>query len=94
MGLQNYTQDVSKIPLKYHITVLFYNKYTHPTLICRGTHGRTNIYSVFRDKLLLRGEHVYVVDFVSWYLLLQKFFSKFDEDACAHHIDSDEFVSA
>ncbi len=38
-------------------------------LICRGrtdgrmdarTHGRTeNIYSIFRDKLLLRGEHVY-----------------------------------
>jgi hypothetical protein len=47
--------------------VLFYTKYTHPTLICRGTdtqtdtqtHGRTeNIYSIFRDKLLLQGEHV------------------------------------
>ncbi len=51
--------------------VLFYTKYTHPTLICRGTdactHGRTdartdgrteNIYSIFRDKLLLLGEHV------------------------------------
>jgi hypothetical protein len=63
MGLQNYTQDMSKITLKYHKKVLFYTKYTHPTLICRGTHGRTdgrteNIYSVFRDKLLLRGEHV------------------------------------
>jgi hypothetical protein len=64
MGLQHYTQDMSKIPLKYHKKVLFYTKYTHPTLICRGTdartHGRTeNIYSVFRDKLLLRGEHVH-----------------------------------
>ena len=65
---------MSKIPLKYHINVLFYTKYTHPTLICRGTdartHGRTdgrtdgwtdarteNIYSIFRDKLLLLGEH-------------------------------------
>ena len=72
MGLQNYTQDMSKIPLKYHKKGLFYTNYTHPTLICRGTHGRThartdartdaqteNIYSVFRDKLLLRGEHVF-----------------------------------
>ncbi len=67
MGLQHYTQDMSRIPLKYHINVLFYRKYTHPTLICRGTDGRThgrtdgrteNIYSVFRDKLFLRGEHV------------------------------------
>ncbi len=57
---------MSKIPLKYHINVLFYTKYTHPTLICRGTDarmdGRTdehmeNIYSIFRDKLLLLGEH-------------------------------------
>ncbi len=48
--------------------MLFYTKYTHPTLICRGTHERTdgrtytqteNIYSIFRDKLLLLGEHVY-----------------------------------
>ncbi len=52
---------------------MFYTKYTHPTLICRGadartdgrTHGRMdgrteNIYSIFRDKLLLLGEHVYV----------------------------------
>ncbi len=71
MGLQHYTQDMSRIPLKYHTNVLFYTKYTHPTLICRGTdartHGRTdarmdglteNIYSIFRDKLLLLGEHV------------------------------------
>ena len=66
MGLQHYTQDRSKIPLKYHINVLFYTKYTHPTLICRGTDARTNarthartenIYSIFRDKLLLLGEH-------------------------------------
>ena len=66
MGLQHYTQDMNKIPYKYNINVLFNTKYTHPTLICRGTdaptHGRTdawteNIYSIFRDKLLLRGEH-------------------------------------
>jgi len=62
MGLQHYTQDMNKIPLKYNINVLFYTKYTHPMLICRGTDGRTdaqteNIYSMFRDKLLLLGEH-------------------------------------
>jgi hypothetical protein len=78
MGLQHYTQDMSRIPLKYHTNVLF-TKYTHPTLICRGTGARTdgrtdgrtdehtdgrtdgrseNIYSIFRDKLLLLGEHV------------------------------------
>ena len=51
---------MSKIPLKYNKKVLFYTKYTHPTLICRGTDARTeNIYSIFRDKLLLLGEHVY-----------------------------------
>jgi hypothetical protein len=58
---------MSRIPLKYHTNVLFYTKYTHPMLICRGTDarmdGRThgwseNIYSIFRDKLLLLGEHV------------------------------------
>ena len=71
MGLQHHTQDMSRIPLKYHTNVLFYTKYTHPMLICRGTDactdGRThgqmdgwteNIYSIFRDKLLLLGEHV------------------------------------
>ena len=63
MGLQHYTQDMSKIPLKYNKKVLFYTKYTHPMLICRGTDGRTdrrteNIYSIFRDKLLLRREHI------------------------------------
>ncbi len=42
MGLQHYTQDMSRIPLKYHINVLFYTKYTHPTLICRGTDARTD----------------------------------------------------
>ncbi len=79
MGLQHYTQDMSKIPLKYNINVLLYTKYTHPTPICRGTHERThgrmdgrteNIYSVFRDKLLLRGEHVfmYVRRYVSTYV--------------------------
>jgi hypothetical protein len=67
---------MSRIPLKYHTNVLLYTKYTHPTLICRGTdarmHARTdgrmdgrmdgrteNIYSIFRDKLLLLGEHIY-----------------------------------
>jgi hypothetical protein len=63
MGLQHYTQDMSRIPLKYHTNVLFYTKYTHPTLICGGTDALTdarteNIYSIFRDKLLLLGEHV------------------------------------
>ncbi len=67
MGLQHYTRDMSRIPLKYHTNVLFYTKYTHPMLICRGTDARTdgrtdgrteNIYSIFRDKLLLLGEHV------------------------------------
>ncbi len=67
MGLHHYTQDMSRIPLKYHTNELFYTKYTHPTVICRGTHGQTdgrtharseNIYSIFRDKLLLLGEHV------------------------------------
>jgi hypothetical protein len=62
MGLQHYTQDMSEISLKYHKKVLFCTKYTHPTRICRGkdarTDGRTeNIYSIFRDKLLLLGEH-------------------------------------
>ena len=33
---------MNKIPLKYHKRVLFYTKYTHPTLICRGTDGRTH----------------------------------------------------
>ena len=42
MGLQHYTQDMSRIPLKYHTNVLFYTKYTHPTLICRGTDARTD----------------------------------------------------
>jgi len=28
MGLQYYTQDMNKIPLKYNINVLFYTKYT------------------------------------------------------------------
>ena len=42
MGLQRYTQDMSRIPLKYHTNVLFYTKYTHLTLICRGTDARTD----------------------------------------------------
>ena len=62
---------MSRIPLKHHTNIKFYTHYTHPRLICRGTHGWTdgqtdgwtdgqakNIYSIFRDKLLLLGEHV------------------------------------
>ncbi len=53
-----------RIPLIYHTNIKFYTQYTHPMLICRGTDahtdGRTeNIYSIFRDKLLLLGEHVF-----------------------------------
>ena len=33
---------MSRIPLKYHTNVLFYTKYTHPTLICRGTDDLLN----------------------------------------------------
>ena len=47
MGLQHYTQDMSKIPLKYHKKVFFCTNYTHPTLICRGTHGRTHAQKIF-----------------------------------------------
>jgi hypothetical protein len=58
---------MSRIPLKYHTNIKFYTQYTHPTLICRGTNPQTdarmdgrmeNIYSIFRDKLLLLEEHV------------------------------------
>ncbi len=46
MGWWHYIQDMSRIQLKYHTNVLFYTKYRHPTLICRGTdactHGRTH----------------------------------------------------
>jgi hypothetical protein len=57
-------QDMSRIPLIYHTNIKFYTQYTHPTLIYRGadarTDGRTeNIYSIFRDKLLLLGEHIF-----------------------------------
>ncbi len=58
---------MTQIPLKYHTNKKFYTKYTHPTPICRGTDGQTdgrmeNIYSIFRDKLLLLGEHVFPRD--------------------------------
>ncbi len=54
---------MSRIPLIYHTNIKFYTQYTHPTLICRGTDAHTDgwtdtIYSIFRDKLLLLGEHV------------------------------------
>ena len=38
---------MSKIALKYHQKVLFYTKYTHPTLICRGTDARTHARKIF-----------------------------------------------
>ena len=74
-GLYDLTRMAFSQPLKYNINVLFYTKYTHPTLICRGTHARTdgrtdgrthhacteNIYSIFRDKLLLLGEHGFLI---------------------------------
>ncbi len=48
MGLQHYTQDMSRIPLKYYTSILFYTQYTHPTLICRGrTDGRTHGHKFF-----------------------------------------------
>ena len=52
---QNYTQDMSKIPLKYHKKVLFYTKYTHPTHICRGTDGRTHGRTVGKYLLHIQG---------------------------------------
>ncbi len=33
---------MSRIPLNYHTNVLFYTKYTHPTLICGGTDTHTH----------------------------------------------------
>jgi hypothetical protein len=38
---------MSKIPLKYNKKVLFYTKYTHPTLICRGTDARMHGRKIF-----------------------------------------------
>jgi hypothetical protein len=63
MALSSHIQDMSRKPLIYHTNIKFYTQYTHPTLICRGADARTdrwteNIYSIFRDKLLLLGEHV------------------------------------
>ena len=68
-------QDTSKIPLKYHKRVLFYTKYTHPMLICGGTDGCTdarteNIYSIFRDKLLLLGEHIQKHSYKFWAIVI------------------------
>jgi hypothetical protein len=55
---------------------------THPTLICRGTDARTDgrtekIYSIFRDKLLLLGEHVL-------YIPLDSFATKTIESCFSH----------
>ncbi len=55
---------MSRIPLIYHTNIKFFTQYTHPMIICRGMDPRTvgcteNIYSIFRDKLLLLWEHVY-----------------------------------
>jgi hypothetical protein len=61
---------MSRILLKYHTNIKFYTQYTHPTLICRETDTQTdaqtdgcteNINSIFRDKLLLLGEHVQII---------------------------------
>jgi hypothetical protein len=70
MGLQYYTQDMIKIQNTIriqHKCVVLHKVYTHPTLICRGTDGRTDGWTDkyllniqgFRDKLLLRGENVF-----------------------------------
>ena len=64
---------MSRIPLMYHTNIKFYTQYIHPTLICRGVDARTdgrmdNIYSIFRDKLLFLGEHVYKKMEVTWNL--------------------------
>ncbi len=58
-----YEQNTTNIPHKYKVPIKFYTQYTHPTLICRGADARAdgrmeNIYSIFRDKLLVLGEHV------------------------------------
>ncbi len=55
MGLQHYTQDMSRIPPKYHPNVLFYKKYTHPMLICRGTDARTDARTVRKYLLNIQG---------------------------------------
>jgi hypothetical protein len=66
---------MSRIALIYHTNIKFYTQYTHPTLIYRGTDAHTdgrmeNIYSIFRDKLLLLGEHVLtVMGFIVGHLL-------------------------
>ncbi len=64
---------MSIIPPIYHTNIKFYTQYTHPTLICRGTDARTdgwteNIYSIFRDKLLLVGEHVLAMMPMFWHV--------------------------
>ncbi len=68
-----YVQNTTNIPHN----IKFYTQYTHPTLICRGTDARTdgqmdNIYSIFRDKFLLLGEHVLLYA-VILHVLLQLF---------------------
>jgi len=71
MGLQHYTQNMSTIPLKYKKKCCFTHNIHTLRLSVGGqtdartdtrTDGRTharaeNIYSIFRDKLLLLGEH-------------------------------------
>jgi hypothetical protein len=32
---------MSRKPLKYHKNIEFYTQYTHPMLICKGTHTQT-----------------------------------------------------
>ncbi len=56
MGLQHYTQDMSRIPLKYHANMLFYTKYSHPMLICRGrTDARTDAQTDRKFLLNIQG---------------------------------------
>jgi hypothetical protein len=63
MGLQHNTQNMSEIPLNTRKKCCFtHNIHTLRLSVGGRTDGRTdgcteNIYSIFRDKLSLRGEH-------------------------------------
>jgi hypothetical protein len=67
-----YEQNTTKMPHKFN--VLTQNIHTLCLSVEGHTHGRTdgcteNIYSIFRDKLLLLGEHVYEGAFLAMGLL-------------------------
>ena len=56
MGLQYYTQDMNKIPLKYNINVLFYTKLHTLRLSVGGqTHGRTDARTDGKFLLSIQG---------------------------------------